>query len=509
MTLEKKKIKNLIELKTILKNKDFALCHGTFDIVHPGHLRQFIYAKKYTKILVVSLTGDEFILKGNLKPYVNENLRALNLSVINLVDYVLIDNNLEPISLIKKIKPKFFIKGYEYKNLTNEKTVKEKNTVEKYGGKIIFSPGDYIYSSTKIITDQKPNLKYEKLYTLLDKEKLSIDEIIKTTKEFSKKKVIIIGDTIVDRYSNAGVIGGMHKSPTLSVQILNSQDYIGGAAIVAMHIKALGADVTFCSIIGNDKEGNFVRQTLKKNKINTNLVVLKNRNTSLKNNIICQNHKILKIDRVDNDIIGKDTLFDLFKFNIKKFDTIILSDFRHGIFNIDNIKLVNNFLNKKIYKVADTQVASRWGNLLDFKNFDLLTPNEREIRFALADQDTVLRPLGKKLMDKIKCKNLFIKLGNQGVMSIRDYNKYKKPSFHLDSFVDSSEVLDPVGAGDAFLAYSALGMTVSGNDLASCILGTIAAGESCRYIGNKPVGLEKVNERLLALNAIVKNIKIF
>ena len=139
----------------------------------------------------------------------------------------------------------------------------------------------------------------------------------------------------------------------------------------------------------------------------------------------------------------------------------------------------------------------------------MLTPNEREIRFALADQDTVLRPLGKKLMDKIKCKNLFIKLGNQGVMSIRDYNKYKKPSFHLDSFVDSSEVLDPVGAGDAFLAYSALGMTVSGNDLTSCILGTIAAGESCRHIGNKPVGLEKVNERLLALNTIIKNINIF
>ena len=72
-----------------------------------------------------------------------------------------------------------------------------------------------------------------------------------------------------------------------------------------------------------------------------------------------------------------------------------------------------------VFRVADSQVASRWGNILEFKGFDLITPNEREARFALADQDTGVRPLAAKLHEDAECKTVILKLGDRGVLTCR------------------------------------------------------------------------------------------
>ncbi len=109
----KYKIKNLKDLKKIIKNKKnkkLILCHGHFDVVHPGHIRHLSYAKSKADILVVSLTADKHVSKGIYRPHVPEYLRALNIAAFEMVDYVYIDNNLKPLKIIKNIKPDFFAK---------------------------------------------------------------------------------------------------------------------------------------------------------------------------------------------------------------------------------------------------------------------------------------------------------------------------------------------------------------------------------------------------------------
>ena len=501
MSVNSKIIKDF-QLKKLIGKKKFVLCHGTFDIVHPGHLRQFRFAKKFSEILVVSLTGDEFIRKGNLKPYISQTLRASNLAEMQIVDYVIIDQNIEPLNLIKKIKPTFYIKGFEYSHLDNIKTKREIEVLKKNGGKIIFSPGDEVFSSTYIQENSKPKLKFERLRNLLSTENIEINDCLNVINKFKNKKVLIVGDSIVDKYNNCIIVGGMHKSPTLSVKIQSSDLYVGGAAIVAMHLASAGADVTFSTILGNDLEGEFLISQLKKTKIKLNLVIVDHKPTTLKEVMYCQKQKLLKIDRVDNALVANIYLDKLFEKHINNVDMLVISDFRHGIFNKYSLKYIQKFFNKKLYKVADTQVASRWGNLTEFHNYDLLTPNEREIRFALADQDTVLRPLGRNLMKEVNCKNLFIKLGENGVMSIRNYNTAKKPSILIDSMINSDQVVDPVGSGDAFLAYSSLAMNTSKNDLLSCLIGSIAAGISCSTIGNIPITRNEVEQQLKKLRNI-------
>ena len=95
------KIKSIQEvvkkIKTFPGKKKTILCHGVFDVVHPGHVRHFTYAKSKADLLVVSLTTDKHIKKGIYRPHVPEKLRALNLAAFEMVDFVVIDNEATPL----------------------------------------------------------------------------------------------------------------------------------------------------------------------------------------------------------------------------------------------------------------------------------------------------------------------------------------------------------------------------------------------------------------------------
>jgi cytidyltransferase-like protein len=136
------KLPNLLAKLKKKHNKKVVMCHGVFDVVHPGHVRHLVYAKSKADILIVSLTADKFIKKGIYRPHVPEKIRALNLAAFEMIDYVIIDEHITSIDNIKKIKPDFFAKGFEYdpKKKQPIETQEEIITLKKYGGKMIFTP---------------------------------------------------------------------------------------------------------------------------------------------------------------------------------------------------------------------------------------------------------------------------------------------------------------------------------------------------------------------------------
>jgi len=144
------------------------MCHGVFDVVHPGHLRHLLYAKSKADVLVISITADMHISKGQYRPHVPQDLRALNLAAFEIVDFVLIDRNATPIQNIALLQPDFFAKGYEYTATgVPPKTQEEIVALQEYGGELIFTPGDIVYSSTKLIDLAPPSIRNEKLLTFL------------------------------------------------------------------------------------------------------------------------------------------------------------------------------------------------------------------------------------------------------------------------------------------------------------------------------------------------------
>ena len=487
------------------KNK-IILCHGVFDIVHPGHIRHLTYAKSQCDILVVSCTSDKFIDKGVYRPHIPQKMRALNLAALEMVDFVLIDDNKKPLNLLNKLKPDFFAKGFEYtsKGLP-QATQEEKNVIDRYGGKLIFTPGDIVYSSTKFLNYSPPNLDLEKLDLIMKTNQISFDELISIVKKLNTLSVHVLGDSIVDTYTRTNFIGGQTKTPTFSVLYDKEENYVGGAAIVALHLKAAGAKVSFTSLVSNDKKGKFVKDQLRKNKITSTFFEEKNRPTTNKNTFISSNYRLLKVDTLSNAPITEETLEKILK-NIKKSksDIVVYSDFRHGIFNPSSITKLLNAIPKKIFKVGDSQVASRWGNITQFRNFDLITPNEREARFSLADQDSTVGKLAGLLLERTKYKNLILKLGSRGVFC-NGYVKNKYSPFSIGAF--AKNVVDPVGSGDALLAYSSLVLKKSKSLIKSSIIGSFAAACECESEGNIPVSYKNIVDKIKEIQKDIKYIK--
>ena len=243
--------------------KKVIMCHGTFDVVHPGHVRHLLYAKTKADVVIASLTADKHIKKGNMRPYVPEALRAMNLAALEMVDYVVVDRDPTPLRNLTLIQPDYFAKGYEYTaEAVHPKTQEEIDVLDSYGGEIIFTPGDIVYSSSALIELAPPSIAVEKLMTLMEAEGVSFQDLRNTLDKLKGLRVHVVGDTIVDSYTYCSMIGGMTKTPTISVRFEKKTDYVGGAGVVAKHLRAAGADVTFSTVLGDDAYRSFVLDDL-------------------------------------------------------------------------------------------------------------------------------------------------------------------------------------------------------------------------------------------------------
>jgi rfaE bifunctional protein kinase chain/domain/rfaE bifunctional protein nucleotidyltransferase chain/domain len=484
--------------------KKVIMCHGTFDVVHPGHVRHLLYAKTKADVLIASLTADEHIKKGNMRPYVPQALRAMNLAALEMVDYVVVDQEPTPLKNLALIQPDYFAKGYEYTaGSVHHKTQQEIDVLESYGGEIIFTPGDIVYSSSALIELSPPSIAVEKLMTLMEAEGVNFQDLRETLQKIRGLRVHVVGDTIVDSYTYCSMIGGMTKTPTLSVRFENRVDYVGGAGVVAKHLRAAGANVSFSTVLGNDVFKSFVMDDLNAFGVNCLPIIDETRPTTNKNAIVAENYRMLKIDTLDNRSIS-DKILEQLKMQLAETqcDAVVFSDFRHGIFNRGTIPDLTDAIPKGVFRVADSQVASRWGNILEFQNFDLITPNEREARFALGDQDSVVRPLALELLKRANCGTLILKCGERGIITYRSkpQNEFRA-FFNIETF--ANRVVDAVGAGDALLAYATLAQLATKNDVIASILGNMAAGVECEHDGNWPVTPELV---LKKINAIEKQV---
>jgi rfaE bifunctional protein kinase chain/domain len=499
----KHKLKTVPELLELVgpspRDKQVILCHGVFDVVHPGHLRHLAFAKTKADVLIVSLTADKHIKKGTYRPHIPERLRALNLAAFEMVDFVLIDEEETPLLNLAKLKPDFFAKGFEYTSSGLPKaTQEEAEVISAYGGQIIFTPGDVVFSSSKFLDLSRPQVQIEKLLMTMQHNGITFDTLRLAVNKLAGYSLHVVGDTIVDSYTRTSLIGGQTKTPTLSVLHHGIDEYIGGAAIVAQHLRAAGADVTFSTVLGDDRLKDFVIGGLQKSGVKVNATIDTTRPTTNKNAFIAGGYRLLKVDTLDNRPISEqivDTLVG--DIRASKADAVVLSDFRHGIFNRLSVPAFTQALPPQVFKVADSQVASRWGNVTEFKGFDLITPNEREARFALGDQDSTVGRLASMMQEAAKCKNLILKLGDRGVFCATQNLDAKDSYFSVDSF--AANVVDPVGAGDALLAYATLTMLATGNLVTSSILGSMAAAAECEYDGNIPITPEKVMAKIDAV----------
>ena len=172
------KINEIIKKIPVLKKnkKKIGLLNGVFDVIHHGHILHFEDAKKKCDYLILSITGDKFVNKGPNKPYFNIEQRIKMLSSISYINAIIVNDDINAVNIIKKIKPTFFIKGSDYSNFQKDITgniLKEKKAVVSVKGSLLITKTE-LFSSSKIIREKFNFLNddFKKLFKFDEKTKL-------------------------------------------------------------------------------------------------------------------------------------------------------------------------------------------------------------------------------------------------------------------------------------------------------------------------------------------------
>ncbi len=308
---------------------------------------------------------------------------------------------------------------------------------------------------------------------------------------FSKGKVIVIGDLILDILREGKALGVSAETPTLVVRHERSRFSQGGAGLLVQNILALGGKATFVTLLGDDEyvshHENFNHRNLEKMPFRE-----KERLTTVKERFWSDNHKLLCWDRLDNRPISPETEKSILAFvkqNLSSFDKLVVSDYRHG--------LISKNLAKELVKIAkennkpvyiDSQIAQNVGNHEWYAGATLFCLNKKEALNAHPDFDdsNIQKSLGN-LRGILNAENIILKLGEKGAAALLGDKFLSFPAHEV-------KVLDTIGAGDAFFAVLAL---APHEDLENYLgLANIWAALSTTTIGTELPKVEKLKEIL-------------
>ncbi len=479
----------------INRNGKLILCYGHFNIIHPGHMRYFKYARSLGDILVVALKDDSSLVNSEAKHYFKQDERAEGVSLLHIIDNVVIldEGNLE--DFINQVKPDVLVMGSEHEAIHDNEIDASLNALKQSGGKVVYHAGETRYSTSELLYEGQDALSVEKL-NLFQKacqnQSIEIKSINKRLDEIKDSKLLVIGDTIVDQYVACDALGMSAEAPVLVVRELDSREFIGGAAIVASHIRALGATCHYLSVVGKDEHARKVESKLKERGVNSHLIKDSSRPTTYKIRYMVGNQKLFRVSKlkehklasnIENKIIKK------IKELAQQVDGILISDFVYGVVTekiLQTVQSIAKEYNLKLF--GDIQCSSQMGKVTKFNNFNLVFPTEREARHALDNNVDGVEWIANRLMDELHANDAIVKLGADGFIA---YNR-QQDGFVLRQHYPALTVnpVDVAGAGDSLMAAMAASISSGSNLMEASAIGTCMAALAVREVGNQPISSE-------------------
>jgi rfaE bifunctional protein kinase chain/domain len=475
--------------------KKVAFVSGHFNVVHPGHLRLFRFAKECCDYLIVGVESDHV---AGVAAHLPEDIRIEGLQSNIWVDKVCLINN-SVSQTIHDLKPDIVIKGKEFETRFN----KEEEEINKYGGKLVFSSGETLFSSLDLLKKEFFEKNTNSIIVPLNylkRHNISKSSSLNIINKFSNLNICVIGDLIIDEYITCQPLGMSQEEPTIVVTPIDQVKFIGGAGIVAAHAAGLGANVSFISVVGNDHTKDFAKHKLTEFSVNHELFIDESRPTTLKQRYRCSGKSMLRVSHLHQNPISielQNQILQLLEIHIKKYDLIVFSDFNYGVLPqnlVDNIVRIAK--SNKTLLVADSQSSSQVGDISRFKGMYLLTPTEREANLAIKNQDSGIVILAENLRKESNSKNILLKLGAEGVLiHAEDENdKNKWINDQLPALNNSPK--DVSGAGDSLLITSSMAICTGANIWEAAYIGSLAAAIQVSRVGNTPLNLEEIIEEV-------------
>lgn len=494
------KIIKLCDLAKVKKQKA-ALCHGHFNILHPGHIRYLKNASQQGERLIVSVISDRNLQDSGYSNLYSQKERASSVSSLEIVDQVILLKNETLTDVIKKISPSTLVLGKEFEVERFDEVEEAVKLCLKNGVKVVFHAGDIQYASSKFLHSTQSDLEKEQIKIFRDscrKNQLTAKSLLQSINSLEKSSILVIGDTIVDRFVACDAEGMSSEAPVIVARELDTQYFIGGAAIVALHAKRLGANCHFISVTGSDKSREFLEENLSKEKVSYFLAEDYSRPTTLKTRYTIDNQKMFRVSRLIKKPLSENIENQILKeiqLKAKAVDAIIVSDFVYGVITPRVLEEISRIAKaQNILLIGDLQCSSQIGNISKFKNFDLLTPTEKEARIAIGSSDEGIEWVSNQLIAKTNCKHLIAKLGSDGLIAYTCHSSSRKRQYFPAL---NANPLDTAGAGDSLLACAACSLSVGQTLEEAAAIGTLVASLVVGNLGNIPVYKDQLLEYLM------------
>jgi rfaE bifunctional protein nucleotidyltransferase chain/domain len=462
-------------------SQSVVLCHGAFDLLHIGHLRHFNAARKHGDILVVTLTADQFIKKGPDRPVFPSELRAEMIAALEIVDFVAVVEDPSALPAIEAVKPDVYIKGGEYEDASKDITGKitiEMEAVERHGGRLVFTHEE-TFSSSRILNQHFGVIDgYAKEYLNTKRDTDLAEQISGYINQIADMHVVVIGETIIDRYVYVDALGKTSKDNIIATLRRNEEVFAGGAVAAAGHLASLCSRVELITLVGDpadrDNYESVVREALP-----PEVDVRKTR--FVEPTYVRKLFEVYDMDDVPLPSETKEHFHRTIREKCAGADLVIICDFGHGLIGQETVELLED-LPTFLAVNAQSNAGNIGFNLVTkYQRPDLVCVDAQEARLATREKHAGLTDLTQKLGAAISaCPRVIVTDGKRGCHTIEHG---QDEAVHVPSF--GQVAIDTVGAGDAFFVTAAPFVAAGADAETAGLMGNIAGSLKIGIVGHR------------------------
>jgi rfaE bifunctional protein nucleotidyltransferase chain/domain len=457
------KVRTVEELAPILNGlrqsgKTVVQAHGTFDLLHIGHVRHLEAARELGDVLVVTLTADRFVNKGPGRPVFGEELRAEMLANLQYVDWVAINSDPDAVGAINLLRPDIYVKGKDYQNPEGDvtgKIVAERQAVESHGGRIHFTD-EVVFSSTELINRHlnvfEPLIR-EHLKTLRDDGGLAKTlELVDRVRDY---RVVVVGDAIIDEYQYALPMGKPPKESVIAARYQDRELFAGGVFAAANHVASFCKQVDIVTCLGSlDDYEELIRHSLRPN-VTLHAIRRQGAPTTLKRRFVdpsCM-RKLFEVYVMNDEPLTDDLqreLDGLIADLAPGADVVTATDFGHGLLGPSAIRTLSAHAPFLAVNTQSNTANMGYNLITKYPRADYVCIDAPEARLAVGDRVSPIGDVAHRILnDAIECPKIIVTHGKHGCVTLeRGGIVHTIPAF-------ARKVVDTVGAGDAFLSVTA------------------------------------------------------
>lgn len=313
-------------------------------------------------------------------------------------------------------------------------------------------------------------------------------------KDIQGKKILILGDLMVDRYFWGRVTRISPEAPVPVVEVERESTRLGGAANVGSNVLSLGAIPIIVGVVGDDSTGRQLLQMVEEMDCPTDGIVIDpSRPTTVKTRVIAHSQHVVRVDQESKADIAPQIrvrLLEVIRSYIDEIEAIIIEDYNKGVVIPPLIREVTQLAKSEDKIIC---VDPKFNNFFEFKGVTAFKPNRRETEEAMGIRlrdEISIRNAGLRLLRRLDCQCVLITLGEDGMAL------FEKDGQITEVPTKAQKVHDVSGAGDTVISTFTVALAAGANFKEAATLANYAAGVVCGEVGIVPIAREKLMAEL-------------